>query len=125
MKRVASVLALLGCLLHAILLPWHAANAKGGPVSDAAQLAQDLLVNCHGDGTGTSELGGIQREPSEQDGGCPICKGIPCIHLVVLAAAQAGLLGPPPAEQFSVASDAIGQDGFSVVPRSRGPPLPV
>lgn len=125
MKRLASVLALLGCLLHATLLPWHAAYAKGAPVSDAAQLAQDLLINCHGDGTGTLEADGTTQKPAERQAECLICKGVMGFQLVVLAAAEVGLLAPPPAERFVMASDAVVSDGVSIVPRSRGPPLSV
>ena len=126
MKRFASVLALLGCILHATLLPWHAAYAKGAPASGAAQLAQDLLIICHGDGTGASEMEGAAHKPAEQQQAeCLICKGIVGFQLVVLAAAQAGLLAPPPAAAFEVLSNAVVRDGITIVPRSRGPPLPV
>lgn len=130
MKRIASVLALLGCLLHATLLPWHAAYAKGAAastaVSEAAQLAQDLLIICHSDGT--FEAQGAAQSPAEkqqQQAECLLCKGIMGFQLVVLAAAEIGLLAPPPAERFSLVSDAVHVDGISIAPRSRGPPLPV
>ena len=125
MKRLASILALLGCILHATLLPWHAAYAKGVPVSDAVQLAQDLLINCHGDGTGASVADDTGQKPAEQQAECLICKGIMGFQLVVLAAAELGLLAPPPAERFDIASDAAVHDGVRIAPRSRGPPLPV
>lgn len=128
MKRLASVLALLGCILHATLLPWHAAYAKGafnaGANSEAAQLAQDLLVICHGDGTGvdTSALP-AQQPGDQQQAECLVCKGLVGFQLVILAAAEIGLLAPPPPARFAAAPDAVSIESIAILPRSRGPPL--
>ena len=123
MRRFASLLALMGCLLHATLLPWHAA-ARMPAQLDAERLAQDLLVICHGaGGTTTSEA---PADPGSGDQSqCPICKGIVGFQLVVLAAAELGLLERT---AVRVALDATRDDPTSscaIQPRSRGPPLTV
>ncbi len=118
MRRFASVLALLGCFVHAMLLPWHAA-ARMPTQLEAQQLAQDLLVICHGAG-GAGELPVVpgSGDPTE----CPICKGIMGCQLMVLAAAQLGLLERPIARIALAPSDERARSGLSVQPRSRGPP---
>lgn len=123
-KRLTSVLALLGCILHATLLPWHAASAKGAVNPEAAQLAQDLLIICHGDGTGADAeaLPAESDDQKQQQAECLICKGLAGFHLVVLAAAELGLLVPPPPARFIAASDDVSVAGLSIQPRSRGPP---
>ncbi|RTL72028.1 MAG: hypothetical protein EKK41_06925 [Hyphomicrobiales bacterium] len=118
MRRFASVLALLGCFVHALLLPWHAA-ARMPAQLEAQQLAQDLLVICHGAG-GSGELPAVpgSSDPTE----CPICKGIMGCQLMVLAAAELGLLERPVERIALVPSHEIGRSHFKLQPRSRGPP---
>lgn len=118
MRRFASVLALLGCFVHALLLPWHAA-ARMPAQLDAQQLAQDLQVICHGAG-GAEELPAAPGSSDPTD--CPICKGIMGCQLMVLAAAEFGLLERRIERIALVPAREDGPSHLTLQPRSRGPP---
>lgn len=121
MRRSASLLALLGCFLHAMLVPWHAA-ARMPAQFDAQQLAADLQVICHGaGGTTTADIPAMPGSGDQTD--CPICKGIMGFQLVVLAAAELGLLERQIGQIALAVSHDDAAPGVTLSPRSRGPPL--
>ncbi|MDX2205012.1 MAG: hypothetical protein NW223_19840 [Hyphomicrobiaceae bacterium] len=119
MRRTASLLALLGCLVHALLLPWHAA-ARLPAQMEAARLAQDLSVICHGAGGTIS--GELPAVPAPEGSECPVCKGVLGLQLVVLAAAELGLLERPVERVALEPGRAVAAPGVTLAPRSRGPP---
>jgi hypothetical protein len=122
-RRLPTVLALLGCLIHAMVLPWYAASQSAAH-SSAAALAADLSVICHG-GLAAKADGrqpGLPQQPSGPIPDCPICKGLVGLHFAVLAVHEIRLLEPvaigdlvPPAGR-GLNSQIV----FS--PRNRGPP---
>ena len=121
MRRLAATLALLAIFLHATLLPWHAA-ARTPAVLEAQQLAHDLMIICHGAG-GTTTPDAPAQLPGDPGQQCPICKGIMGFGLVVLAAAELGLLHRVERRIDQPLADDTIVTGVSFTPRSRGPPL--
>lgn len=125
MRRVWAALALLGCFMQALVLPWHVSSRL--PVTfSASALAGDLVVICHTDGTTstTSALPGPEQ-PADPSAECLVCKGMLGFQLVVLAAAQAGLLAPDTRPVFFRPAHIDGVSTVAVAPRSRGPPLSI
>ena len=87
LRRLISFVVLLGLLMHA-----HASVRHNGVMLDAhlqrASLIADLVLICHGGGTGTvdpASLPDVPR-PTDAQNDCPICSGL--AHALAL---------PPPA----------------------------
>jgi hypothetical protein len=125
-RRWATVLALLGCIIHAMVLPWHAASRHPGHWSSIA-LAADLGAICHGGAAkaGDSALPPAPEAPADTKIDCPICKGLLGQQFAVIASS---VMEPPvrvAREQLLPAADHGSSSCFFQSPRNRGPPLSV
>ena len=129
MRRLPTILALVGCIIHAMVLPWYVASrypAHWSAAALAADLSADLSVICHG-GVATTGDGATLPMPGQPNpnSDCPICKGLVGLQLAVLVAAQAGLLERDAVPVQLRPADAAARRHIVFVPRSRGPPFSV
>jgi hypothetical protein len=122
-RRLATILALLGCVIHAMVLPWYAASRFPAHWS-AGALAADSAVICHA-GVATTSDGPTLPVPGQPNSDCPICKGLVGLQFAVLVAAQAGLLERKASPQHLRPVDAAVRKHIVFVPRNRGPPFSV
>jgi hypothetical protein len=124
-RRQATVLALLGCIVHAMVLPWYAASRLPAHWS-AAALAADLAVICHGDAVAAAD-GATSPAPTQPmpNSECPICKGLVGLQFAILVTAQAGLLERTTGEAHLPPADVSARGHAILVPRNRGPPFAV
>jgi Protein of unknown function (DUF2946) len=128
-RRLPTILALVGCIVHAMVLPWYAASrfpAHWSAAAQASDLAADLAVICHG-GVATTTDGATQPVPGQPNpnSDCPICKGLAGVQLAILVAAQAGLLERDAVPVQLRPADTAAIKHIVFVPRSRGPPFSV
>lgn len=125
-QRFAAVLALLGALTYATLLPWHVTSSFA-----ARSLERDLLSALHvicapGQATqGTLALAqtGEPDTPVEHVTGCPICKGLAAFQLAVLPSDIATTPVFAVRATFDRVADRAGHPVAGIIPKSRGPPL--
>jgi hypothetical protein len=126
-RRLPTLLALLGCLINALVLPLHAATHAPSNALDAA-LAADLAIICHGDpaaaaGDPANTPLPAPQAPADPGNDCPICKGIISFQLAILAVAEIGLLEPAiTAVVFPRVDDRLSPSS-PIAPRNRSPPL--
>ncbi len=123
LRRLISFAVLLGVLMHA-----HALARHNGVMLDAhlkrASLIADLVLICHGGGTGTvdpANLPDIPR-PTDAQNECPICSGL----------AHALALPPPvfapyyivfqPAQPIPPRMVRVVEPARALIPPARGPP---
>ena len=122
MRRLPTFLALLGCLIHAMVLPWYAASLSAAH-SSAAALAADLSVICHGgvaEAAGT--LSGVPQQPSAPGSDCPICKGLVGLQFALLAAQDIRFLERVASGDLVPSADRGLNSRIVFNPRNRGPP---
>jgi hypothetical protein len=120
-RRLPAVLALIGCIVHAMVLPWWLASRL--PVHWTADtLGADLLVICHNGAATTAQEDLPQRAPHDPSSDCQICKGLIGLQFAILVAAQAGLLERVAEAQPSWLSSVELRDTVLRAPRNRGPP---
>ena len=124
-RRLALSLALLGCIIQAMVLPWHVASLYPAHWI-ALALASDAAAICHG-GAASSGIAtpGMPTAPGDPRSDCPICKALSGSQPAVLpsgcpagplVAVTAGLVAP-------LESDMHGR--LLPSPRNRGPPSSV
>ena len=122
MKRWWAVLALLGCLFQATVLPIHA-SIRAAQAHTAAWLNGELGVICHkGDAPASPAQQAPPGEQPQPSDDCPICKSTAAFQLAVLAFAELGLLETPSSELFACSANERSADSRPSDPRSRGPP---
>lgn len=121
-----ALLAVLAVLLHAGLLVWHNAVSLGARLQHQA-LSIALLEICHGGSTSagssgqTSELPFVPPPPDDQ-GGCPICKGMVCA-MAILGDTSLHLARPLPAVvQMAIIGETIRLRLARLRPPTRAPP---
>jgi hypothetical protein len=121
-RRLPTILALLGCIIHAMVLPWYASSRYPAHWS-AAALAADLSMICHG-GIATPSDGAAMPAPGQPNpkSDCPICKALVGLQLAVLVAGQAGLLERVAGPERHWLPEEGAREHVVVVPRNRGPP---
>ena len=90
MRRLLTALALLGCIIHAMVLPWWSASRLPAHWA-AVTLENDLAVFCHNAASAPqADLPNpVRPDPTSE---CPICKGLVGLQFAILVAAQTGLL---------------------------------
>lgn len=123
MRRLPTVLALLGCLVHAMVLPWYAAS-RSAAHANALALAADLSVICHG---GVAVGGDDAQAPlPKQPGGplpdCPICKGLVGLQFALPAALEIRLPERIAQGELALPADRGFEARVVFAPRNRGPP---
>jgi hypothetical protein len=111
-------------LIHATLLPWHAAT-RASLQSDAVALAADLATICHSANLTQTARAPTQQSPSDSDTICPICKGLVGLQLAVLPASEPFVSAPPANRSFLVPVAERAAEAILPQPRSRGPPTAV
>lgn len=115
-------LALLGVLLHATLVPWHA-SARQAERSVLAELVADLGLLCHG-GRGGDARAPDPQIPTDPSQDCPVCQGLGASKLAVVAE-PGGLAVPRTAGVRLWTENSRPSPVLAVLePRSRGPPQP-
>jgi Protein of unknown function (DUF2946) len=121
-RRLPTVLALLGCLIHAMVLPWYAAS-RSAAHSAAAALDADLAVICHG---GAAEAAGAQsgvpQQPNGSGSDCPICKGLVGLQFALLATQEVRFLERAASGDLAPSADRGLISQIVFIPRNRGPP---
>lgn len=123
-RSFAAALALLGVLLHATLVPWHA-GARAAARSAPSDLLSDLTVICHSGTAGAVDVrvnlpDGSGQSDRRQD--CLVCKGLAAATLAVLAVPCPV---PVPTDQRVIdvkPADRVTIELVALQPRSRGPP---
>ena len=132
MRRAGAIAALLACIAYTMLTTWHGllmqrANAAALTPEAALELALKAVI-CHG-GAGEQaalpDAAPTQSPSPDQSSDCPVCKGLAACHFALLIAAELGLLAPVDAAEDFGWLHETGSGRSNVVPRSRGPPLPV
>lgn len=132
LRRAGAIAAILACVVYTMLATWHGvlmrpANAQASTPEATLGLALTTAI-CHG-GVGQQTAtpdGAPGPSPSPgQSSDCPVCKGLAACHLAILVAAELGLLVPPDNDASFSWANLAGSDRSSILPRSRGPPLPV
>jgi hypothetical protein len=118
-RRLSTVLALLGCIVHAMVLPWWAGSRLPAHWS-AAALSADLSVICQGGAADADVPLPSQQDPNSE---CPICKGLMGLQFAILVAAQAGLLERVANIQRIRLPQVEPRKNIVFSPRNRGPPL--
>ncbi len=132
MRRAGAIAAMLACVVYTMLATWHGAllqSAKAQASTPEALLEQSLKTAiCHNVVEGQVSIpdaAPAQEEPGNPSSGCPVCKGLAACPLILLVAAELGLLAPTDAAVDFVWSDESASQRALITPRSRGPPLPV
>jgi Protein of unknown function (DUF2946) len=124
LRRLISVMAMFGVLLHAGLLVRHSVSMTAAGFEHAA-LQTSLSTFCHGGG-GVSQLPAAETpdlpQPSNTGGDCPICSGV-CGAAVVLPAVDAYIATPDrTAEKIAARAEILALRKADAWPPSRGPP---
>lgn len=124
-RRLAAVLALVGIGFHATILSWHGA-LRFGFLLEEALLTGNFQVICHSPSARASPPavdGAAPQSPSAPGIDCPICTAVAAAPLVLLAAAELGLIERVPIGVIAPPADDAAVDSAGPLPRSRGPPL--
>ena len=117
--RTARLLAFVGVLLHATLIPWAAAAMA----LDAAPASQSSVL-CSA-ASGLDEAAAVPAVPGEPTGHCEHCKGTACSAVAVLAYAPA--VTPPTTAISRLKPRVLEIDSSASLAtvRNRGPPIPL
>jgi hypothetical protein len=123
LRRVVSVLAVLGVLLHAGAVARHQTLMVQAWLQHS-QLAADLLSICNSSGqTKATDLPTVPR-PTDAQNGCPVCAGL--LSVAVLLPAEQVVL-PLEDGGGTISRPPIGAAASLIVaherPPARGPPL--
>ena len=131
MRRASAIAALIACLVYATVLPWHGAMRAAWLSSAEASLAVAMQSSlCLGGMPADARIAtapGSASDPANDElppagVDCPVCKSLAAMGMVVLAAAELGLLDRPVGQQVWHLPDWSASDLASIDPRSRGPP---
>ncbi len=123
LRKLISILAMLGVLLHTGALVHHNAAVLDAALQYHALLS-DLGLRCQGSGGRTSEVADLPQVPGPYDtqSGCPICSGLaPAIALATPWAAEIAAPLETRADQFT-AIVSIAELPREALPPARGPP---
>lgn len=136
MRRIGARAAVLASIVYTVLATWHGVlmqPPQGRPSMAEASLAASFeralkAAICH---AGRSEMAPSEAAPDlappepgspQQAGDCPVCKGLASCQLVLMLAAELGLLAPPAAAVVFHRVDVTAAGRIGITPRSRGPP---
>jgi hypothetical protein len=110
-RHLPGVLALIGMVFYAILLPWHT-------VSQATTQSLQVKPPCHEIGSVSSKR---SQTPKPQTN-CPICKGFAAFQLATTASfAILGFAATTVETEAAISTDCLESSGCEK-PRSRAPP---
>ncbi|MGE0627372.1 MAG: DUF2946 family protein [Hyphomicrobiaceae bacterium] len=120
------MLAIVGMLLNAGTVLFHAISVLAAPGPSIMQLAADLTILCHGGQIAASQQGSSQTPaPPDQSPNCPLCQGYAYPAITIPGVDQSGLLDRPLEVAALVWTDAAVPTLRLTRPHSRGPPLAV
>jgi hypothetical protein len=124
LRRLISLVAVFGVLLHAGLVVRHNAFKLSATLQHQ-ELVEALGVICHGNG-GTAQLAASDvphvPQPSDSQSDCPICSGMVSAAALPPAMNFATLAHDSKSVRLAVVGREIALRLVAVCPPSRGPP---
>lgn len=120
-RRLISLLALACCVVYATWVPWLGAIMAAERALALELTGQEICIGSGRTADATDARSTGEQQPARSGADCPICKAVGAFQLVILAAAELGLLEPA-AYHYAAPADERPSASPQVVPRSRGPP---
>ena len=124
LRRIISVVALLGVLLHAAAIARHN-GAMVGAILQYLDLAAGYAQICHSSGEAAAVPGGelpFIPKPTGNGDACPICSGLGSTYALTAPALPVVVAKPIPAPAYVTPARLVLRPGYAVVPPARGPP---
>lgn len=123
---------MLACIVYTMLATWsgvlmQSATAKASTPEVLLQSSLKAAI-CRSGAAGMVAMPDTapdSEQPANPNSDCPVCKGLAACHLVLLAAAELGMLAPTDASVEFAWRDESEMRRVWITPRSRGPPRSV